>query len=493
MRKIIKKISLLLVITILLSVAGLLSSCKKGNNSDETSGNATASTGSSDTEDIDYKTYLPEADFGGADVNIYVMSTRLNQFDNVEGDPLSEEVVARNKFVENKYNVYLHITADTTGWSGFTTQCQADLWAGEAEYDITVPDYYYKTETAGYFVNLADYDVIHFENPYWVSGWNDNVKINGKIFTAVSYYTIDPVRNAEVLFLNNYLAEDLRLDVNEIKQKVYNGAWTIGEMLAIMKVGSYDLNADGEFTFDDRYGLAYNLWGGRAMLWSAGLKLSDFSDDNVTWALTSAKNVDIFQDLYKLFNDNNYSYYGGGAGSAESPIGDGKVFNQNRALLRTASLGSAAEISQNLDSFSVLPMPKYELDQNNYTTSLLGSVVFGIMKTAKDPVMSATILEAMSILTYEDIIPVYYEETLKLRYMTDPDAAKMIDLVTDCINIDFAFINSNNFDDVASRPFDMIVDYNRNYVSGMKQYEDAIEQNMEIFYKAYSDDVGSDS
>jgi len=63
----------------------------------------------------------------------------------------------------------------------------------------------------------------------------------------------------------------------------------------------------------------------------------------------------------------------------------------------------------------------------------------------------------------------------------------MIDLINDSIVMDFAFINSTNFEGVGERPFDMIIEYNRNFVSGMKKYTDTIEQKMKTFYDAYAD------
>lgn len=53
--------------------------------------------------------------------------------------------------------------------------------------------------------------------------------------------------------------------------------------------------------------------------------------------------------------------------------------------------------------------------------------------------------------------------------------------------IDFAFINSTNFGDPAARPFDLILEYNRNYISEMKKLVDSFEGNLKVFQDAYSD------
>ena len=493
MKLILKKAALIIALLMIFSsVTGLLTSCKKTEENHEDPTDVSDST-VNDKEDINYKEYLPTATFDGADVKLFLMATRRDQFFTDEGDSytnvVNQKIVERNSYIETTYDVYLDYEQTNDGWRGFHDQCQRDLWAGTANFDIIVPDYYYTCETSGYFLNLLDYDVIKFDNPYWVSGWNDNVTINNKIYTAVSYYTLDPVNKAEVLYINNYLAEDCGVDVEAIQESIWEGTWTLEEMKLAMAKASNDEDGSGEWSFKDSYGLAYNIWGGRAMLFSAGLELSQYDPNSgeVIWKYDKQSNVDIFQKMYAFFNNNTMSYYGGGGGMAELPDSDRNLFFQGRALFATNSLEFSSQVSAHLDSYTVLPMPKYDTNQEDYVTTLLGSCVFGIMKTAKDPVMSATILEAMSILTYEDIVPVQYEEVLKIRYQTDANVGAMIDMITEKITMDFAFINSSNFEEIGTKPFDLIVAYDRNFVSGMRKISGTLDAKMETFLAAYSD------
>lgn len=483
-----------LLLGLLFAISGL-SACKRGEK--PTGGMTEASekvTTGGESKPISYRDLLPVAQYDEADVNILVMTGRSWQYglDDAATDACSKEIISRNSRIEERYHVYLNYIPTDKGWGGFHEQCRNDLYSERAAFDITSPDYYYQCETSGYFADLATFDVIRLGNPYWVDGWNRSSTVNGKIFTALSYLTLDAISSAQVLFMNNYFAEDLLIDVAALKQSVYNGSWTLDDMLTYMRLASVD-NGDGEWTFEDRYGLSYNLWGGRAMLWSAGLVLSEISEDGtISQTYTASRNVDIFQKLYQFFNSNPYSYYGGGAGSVESPKGAEALFFANRALFDSNKLGNATLISKNLDSFSLLPMPKYDETQTDYVISSGGCSVFGIMKTAKNPDMSATILEALSILSYEDVRPVYYEDSLKLRYSTDSDTAKMLDFIMARFQIDFAFINSINFGDPAAKPFDLILDYNRNYVSEMKKLVDSFEGNLKAFRDAYSDAESSE-
>lgn len=493
----IKKLALLLAMLMLTSVlAGTLTSCKKNQEDDETSDSdtvTTSGTSGSDAVDVDWREYLPTADFDGADVNIVIEGNEKGNWyldeDEVAGNVYQEEVAKRNAYIENTYNVYLNFTHENGDWAGFHQVCQTNLWADTSDFDIIAPRYYYTCDTAGYFLNLNGIETVNLENPYWFPGWTKNATINGITYLAASYIVPSPVANTVVLFMNNYYAEDLQIDIDDLKQTVYDGDWTLEEMTLLMRAATSD-NGDHEWDFNDKYGLAYSVWGGRAMLVASGFRLtSTASDGSIEWHIDSENNVNVFQTLYKFFNNDVLAYYGGSGTESTSAEGDVNLFTSGRALFWAHSMGQASLVAKKLDSFSILPLPKYDnKTQEDYIATSLGTNVVGIMKNAKNPEMSGTILEAMSILSYVDVTPVYYEEMLKVRYQSDPDAAKMIDFINSKVDIDFAFINSNNIGTVAEKPFDMIVDYNRNYVSGMRDIIDKLDSYMEVFYEAYSPD-----
>lgn len=501
----IKKLALLLAMLMLAAVlTGTLASCKKDAEGDDTSDSdsdtVTTSGVANDGDgvvDVNWKDYLPKADFDGADVNICVETSTAPQWylddEETAQNVFQEEVAKRNAYIENTYNVYLNFTLEGGDWAGFHQVCQTNLWAGEAEFDVIAPRYYYMCDTAGYFMNLKDVDAIHLDNPYWLKGWNDNTTINNKIFTAATYINLAPANNTVVLFVNNYYAEDLQIDVSELKEKVYAGDWTLEEMNLLMRAGTSD-NGDGVWDFKDKYGLAYSVWGGRAMLVASGFKLSNVSatTNEIEWTVTSERNVSVFQELYKFFNNDVLAYYGGQGTDSTSAEGDVNLFLQGRALFWAHSIGQSVNVSKNIDSFSILPLPKFDDKQDDYISTLLGTNVVGIMKNAKNPEMSGTILEAMSILSYVDVLPVYYEEMLKIRYQSDPETGKMLDFINEKIDIDFAFINSSNFDGIAEKPFNMIVAYDRNYVSGMNKITSNLSAKMESFYEIYTPDTAEE-
>ena len=70
--------------------------------------------------------------------------------------------------------------------------------------------------------------------------------------------------------------------------------------------------------------------------------------------------------------------------------------------------------------------------------------LISIMRDTEDPDMIAAVLELMCAESYKEVVPLYYEDALKYRYMPDEDSGKMIDYLRDGLTFDFATINTNS-------------------------------------------------
>jgi hypothetical protein len=72
-----------------------------------------------------------------------------------------------------------------------------------------------------------------------------------------------------------------------------------------------------------------------------------------------------------------------------------------------------------------------------------------VMKTNNDPDLTGAVLEALSVETYNNVVPVYIENTLKVKYARDADTPEMVQLIIDTreMNIAEAF-DYDNFGDV---------------------------------------------
>ena len=113
------------------------------------------------------------------------------------------------------------------------------------------------------------------------------------------------------------------------------------------------------------------------------------------------------------------------------------------ATLRIMALES--DVMRNMeDEYGVVPMPKYDRNQDGYYTLLHDQfTVVAIPTTVVDERldMVSAVMEAMSVAGYEIVKPVYYEDTLRTKLASDPQTSLMLEIITDGIYIDLGIID----------------------------------------------------
>lgn len=484
-RKTIIKALCMLLALVTVMLAAFSCSKDKEDESDSSDSNVVTPGGSVD-EEVDWRTYMPTANFNGAEVNIYCLDAREDMFHNIsedysEGSIYDKAVFARNSTIEDDYDVVIDVYAKSNKKEDFVTMCSAAALSGECDYDIIETERFFSLEKDGYLLNLRNYGVLKFDNPYWVQGYNDKTTINGKTYSAVGYMNRCIISNAEVVFANYYHESDLHIR-NEIMEAVKNKTWTLELMSQYMSRYTNDINGDG-LDFNDEYGLSYNLHAGRSFLLSAGLELLTVdSAGRVTNTVTSTRNSDIFDKVKQVLVTNRQAYYKNNR-LLESAEAAGQVFVAGRSLFHAESFDFVSCAADKFAKFDIYPMPLYE-DGKEYITALKECTASSIHINAKNPEMSATIIEAMNILSYLDVMPVYYDKMLKGRYSSDADVASMVDLIVNSVNVDFSFVQTSYFDSIADKPFDIALKEG-GYMSGMSDFDMHFNGYVKEFYKAY--------
>ena len=97
-------------------------------------------------------------------------------------------------------------------------------------------------------------------------------------------------------------------------------------------------------------------------------------------------------------------------------------------------------------------------------------------------------MEALSAESYKSVYPVYYDVALKNKYVSDPDAAEMIDIIVRGAGIDLAFIFTGNLNDVAYWFRDLINSGSTNIASWYESSQNSIENNIQKIYAVYENE-----
>ena len=489
-----KAISLLLILSCLMST--LFCSCSDNGSSStdtssETSANETASAGTDETAiETEAETQLTHglepADFEGATCTTLIRTSKLSHFvaDELTGEALNDAVYERNNTVSEEFGVKLEFVDVTDDGSTFNNTISQSVTSNDGAYDIVAPDYWWQTEVHGWFMNLKEVSKLQLDQPWWCQGWNNAAEVAGTLPGTVGYYTLDMVQNMNMIFFNKSLYDTLSFDSVYSLDGLYNtvreGKWTYDLFSQMCTAAASDLDGDGTFTDNDRYGSISDLQSGRALLWSLGLELcTKDAEGNLTPTLTTEKNYNIFKTALSFYEDtaNSYGKYGS------------EFFMSDKALFYMSNINCATYLRDMESDFGVIPYPKYDESDETYRSRNIGSSYFAIPITAVNSDMSATVLEAQNFYSYRDVLSTYYDTILKSKVARDEETREMLDLVVDTCYIDPFFVYGSNLSGVADIPFNLVTSKTDTYMSKMKTIEKVITKSLNKMIDAIQPDA----
>ena len=142
------------------------------------------------------------------------------------------------------------------------------------------------------------------------------------------------------------------------------------------------------------------------------------------------------------------------------------------------------------DDFGIIPMPKLNEAQENYTSYIHdGSSAFTIPVTAQNTEVTAAYLEAMSAESYRLVTPAYFETAIKAKYSRDSETSQMLDLIVSGVYLDYSYIYGQSL----STPIDTIrgiladATSCENAQSKLKSFEKATLKGFDRILKNYQD------
>lgn len=476
-------ISLLLVSAMLLGAVSCASD--KGETVDKETGVSPEENVADATEETEkpYLDNLPEdLNFGGTDFNVLILPDRNFSAEELTGESVNDALFERSTLIEDRFGVKInpiYLGYDSGKWR---TTISGSAQAADGAYDVVCPDYWWGIETGGYYIDLNSLPYLDFSQQYWSAGWNQNTEIYGKLYTAMGFYTLDLILNAEALFFNKELITNYNLE--NPYDLVLEDKWYLDTLSAMSETALTDLNGDGNYTVGtDRFGLICALHSGRGFLWCSGMKLA-YKNDDGSWSVDyfNDRFVDIYNKVYTFINETPSVRYDTSADLSSA-------FASGNSLFYAVSIGAATttQLRQMEDDYGIVPYPRLDELQENYISFNLGCIYQAVMTSAKDPSMSAAILEALNAESYKSVVPVLYEEALKGKYSRDATTAQMLDIVTKNLYFDFTFVNDAQLGAVCNYYFDSLVAKKNDCASLQKTRDKATKKSLEKFLAMYID------
>jgi hypothetical protein len=166
------------------------------------------------------------------------------------------------------------------------------------------------------------------------------------------------------------------------------------------------------------------------------------------------------------------------------------IFGENRALFIPSAFSAIKKLRNytNGDDFGLIPLPKFDEEQDKYYTPCSATMAYGVVipKSAPDPEFSAFMTEVMACEAKNYITNAYYETILKNRDLKDTESVEMLDkYIFNNVVYDLGVIY--NFGTISTMITDLMSNNSTNIASTLESKKDAINTAIEATVEKYRD------
>lgn len=271
-------------------------------------------------------------------------------------------------------------------------------------------------------------DGVDYEAPWWDAGTLE-FALGGRVFFMNGAHNIVDDDVTFVMLFNKKMASNYR--VENPYQTVRDGDWTLDYFNTVINGISND-NGDGKWDENDTYGFTGPNTVGDTFFYGSGLQYVVNNREMVTPELALnegqlQKAVAVLELAREITLANNASYIAPG-GKESLPM---EAFKSDRALFYCEAASYLANVNKVMDGdFGVVPIPKYDKNQEKYLTwtHSIGSTL-SMPASIRNTEKLGGVLETFVILSYMKVKPAYYDTMLTKRNIRDADSAEMLDII----------------------------------------------------------------
>lgn len=468
------------------------SGCADGTKTDDTQPPAASSgaeteavTAEETTEEIDDR--IGKYDFGESTYRI--LARKLTSYEYMttedEGNIVKSAVSKRNLDIEERFNVKIELIEEPGNWDNrdaFIKVVENAYAGGTDAYDLvsTHSAYAVNIGIKGFSYNLLDLPEVDLSAKWWCPMYTENVNIGGAVYTAVGDIGYTLYEYMMCVFYNKDLAETYHID--DLYGIAKRGEWTYDKMLELSRDVHADLNTSGVPDDGDLFGLAMSGHACRlsATAWDTKITVKDDTGKQVM-NLPNDKYIEAYAKLYTSIWENPEQVVFKGEGASHDP-----EFVAGHILFFPEKLAEAAKMRDMTSDYGILPYPKYDSDQKEYISSARDAMnAVSVMRNISDKEKTGAVTEALCMYGRKYVTPAYYETTLKYRYLNDPDAVYMLDLIRDTMTFDFAMTFTNSLGLVYSIMGDNISNKVKDISSTLRSAGKSNARKLDDIYSAY--------
>lgn len=354
----------------------------------------------------------------------------------MNADPLNDAIYERNVNVGNRFNVA--VGYENGGGHGEMSQKVRKLVQSDDDaYDLCLTHVIQSGSdiTNGLYMNLNEVHYIDPSRPWYPQFSVQASELNGKRYALVSDIAISSCHQTYCIYFNKNIGKDYGISDTEIYDKVKNGSWTIDALDAYTRGIYNDLNGNGKRDNKDLYGNKTLLYYSFNFLWAFDQPILEIQDDSFELVLNCEKTVDILNKLYSFYYENDGSRLIGYEESKQA-FAEGESF-----FLMCHFIPALRELREMEMPYGLVPFPKWDEAQESYKTTIDGGFdVMAIPMTVRDTDFSGLMSEALSAESWRNVLPKFYDISLKVKGVRDEESIAMVDEILNNRVIDFSYM-----------------------------------------------------
>jgi len=397
--------------------------------------------------------FLPENNLNGRVFNIlgtgeaygagyYVPDDVVS--DGETGEAVNDATYKRNAELEEKYNFTLHMILS----NNIPNDINKVVKSGAGGYDA-VMHWMGDLSTCMLSGNLYDMnklEYVDFEKPWWNKNAAKDLQFMGGLYMMGG----DLVRFSYTGTLSTYFSKSLAMDLGlpDLYKIVREGDWTIDKMFEFAKLAKKDMNGDGIWDYNDCYGLMLHQKCILSMYYAAGEKLMKTENDgSIQLCVNNPKTIAFIDKMLSyIWETGTYQQTEKHKASPGAPHVYADTRNmlcsgQILFLINAANDAMLDEMRSHIGNFGILPLPKFDKQQEKYYSSITGSdLLLAVPLTAENPADIGFMLEALCARSSITTKKAVYDVTLINKGIRDEESEEMLDLIFKNIIFDVGYI-----------------------------------------------------
>ena len=428
-----------------------------------------------------YYAALPAVVEEGAQIDIISGTWVDISAEELTGQKFNDALYNRNLEVEERLGVKIvEHRQDDRG--SIPAMIQNNVTAGDGTFDAisNMTKYASKMFVSNLLVDMKTVPNLQVKEAWWNQSANENFTINGFSFCLISSLCQNADDVAAIILFNKDMCVDynLGLPYDDVKE----GKWTYDRMWEMVEGLPLDSNGDGSMDDRDIMGIVGQVQDVQASMIACGVDFFTKDENDIPqFILQTEQNVDKFNKLFDILTDKTRVCLVDGYKFAGELVGWGywqDKFVMGEALFMLQYPGNMSEYLEMEDDYGVLPMPKYNEQQENYRTMTnTGFTSCLSVPRVHDNDISdiGLVLEVMSYLALVDVKPIYVNNYLEQRYIRDEESAEMMMLAIETAYYDPGFAMTEQWGNPMGIPTTVVVSGTNTLVSSIEKKEEAIK------------------